>query len=214
MKCHLRQPQRGFTFVELLIALLLVALLCWLLMGGLGLLTERAKASKCIANLRQIGGLITLYANDHQGEMPPATRDQATRIWYRELYPYLGIVTTAAGQSIFACPSKTAEEGTGHSYAIDYAATVGGGAIPPPIRFAALKNNATLSDPTLGERWLVMDARWYFIRAGSGSASPAEAPRFRHAQRANVLMADLSVLPLRREQINTRLYLFRTNPIP
>jgi prepilin-type N-terminal cleavage/methylation domain-containing protein len=64
-----RQP-RGFTLVELLVVIGIIALLVSILLPTLNRARESANRTKCLANLRGIGQLVTMYANAYKGKIP------------------------------------------------------------------------------------------------------------------------------------------------
>lgn len=68
-----RNPSKsGFTLVELLIVLALIALLSAIAFPVLGSARESARSRKCVANLRQIGQAFQLYGQDWDGRFPAA----------------------------------------------------------------------------------------------------------------------------------------------
>ncbi len=65
----------GFTLVELLVVVAIVALLTGLLAPGLAGAREAGRSAVCLSNLRQVQGANDLYANDHGGSLAPGAPD-------------------------------------------------------------------------------------------------------------------------------------------
>lgn len=60
----------GFTLVELLVVIGIIALLISILLPSLNKAREAARSTYCLSNLRQIGIAINLYASQNKGQMP------------------------------------------------------------------------------------------------------------------------------------------------
>lgn len=87
------RPRRGFTLVELLTVIAVIAILATLLLAALGNIRESAKVTQDASNLRQIGAAMLMYANDNDGSLPPGYFDSpetVRRPWQARLNAYLG----------------------------------------------------------------------------------------------------------------------------
>ena len=86
----------GFTLVELLVVIGIIALLISILMPALSRVREGGNRIKCGANLRTIGQGLLLYANDNRG-----------------IYPRTVASSTSAGFTCFTGAAATDPFGTG-----------------------------------------------------------------------------------------------------
>lgn len=86
-----RHPGGGFTLVELLVVMVIIGVL-----GALGVLSARngltaARQSSCMANMKNIGIALNLYAADHDGKLPETTHTVDLDLaWIYALQEYLG----------------------------------------------------------------------------------------------------------------------------
>ena len=65
---------RGFTLLELLIVIAIIAILTALSLPALNQARERAKSIDCVSNLKQIQLALNGYANDSQDAFPARCR--------------------------------------------------------------------------------------------------------------------------------------------
>ena len=62
--------RRGFTLVELLVVIGIIALLISILLPALSKARKQANTVKCLANMKQFGTAIVMYTNEWKGVMP------------------------------------------------------------------------------------------------------------------------------------------------
>lgn len=78
------RTSRGFTLVELLVVIGIIALLISILLPSLQKARESAVRVQCLSNMRQTLIAITAYAADNKGWYAPSTRDENNaRDWTR-----------------------------------------------------------------------------------------------------------------------------------
>jgi len=120
--------ERAFTLIELLVVIAIIAILAGIAIPALNSAFERAKATKDMSNLRQIGTATQMYMNDNNGVFPGS----ATVTWMSQLElnrKYLSV------WRIFESPfdkRSTSESGDGTtaiSYGINSNVYSGGAAI-------------------------------------------------------------------------------------
>ena len=103
-----RPNRHGFTLLELLVVVFIIALLLSMLLPALSRAKGVAQRIHCVNSLRQLELALTMYSHEHEDQFPPR-RNHPNR-WIDLLKPYY--VET----NLLACPAKRAEEITKHSY--------------------------------------------------------------------------------------------------
>jgi prepilin-type N-terminal cleavage/methylation domain-containing protein/prepilin-type processing-associated H-X9-DG protein len=88
------RAHRAFTLIELLTVIAVVGVLAGILVPVVGAVRDRARATQCLSNMRQIGAASLLYLADNQGRLPSNGHDRnpdgTSRSWRDTLETYLG----------------------------------------------------------------------------------------------------------------------------
>src|SRR4051794_39517009 len=73
-RCAVRFTLRfeGFTLIEILVVLGVIAVLLAILIPAAISVRERSRSAVCLSNLRQIGQAVVMYANDNHDRVIPA----------------------------------------------------------------------------------------------------------------------------------------------
>lgn len=107
----------GFTMMELLTALAIIALLVGITMSVVVHVRESGRQSVCLSNLKQLGQAFHLYLQDYDGTYPPAVGDSLDRsAWVAMPEPFIRLDRPAQPENgsiypyvrnseVYMCPS-------------------------------------------------------------------------------------------------------------
>jgi prepilin-type N-terminal cleavage/methylation domain-containing protein/prepilin-type processing-associated H-X9-DG protein len=101
-----RRTSAGFTLVELLVVIGIIALLISMLLPALNRARDSARTVACLSNLRQIATAVHLYANETDGYLPPSHTWPAVPDVGDRLHQFLKrYIPNTSGQTVWTCPS-------------------------------------------------------------------------------------------------------------
>ncbi|MDD3925450.1 MAG: DUF1559 domain-containing protein [bacterium] len=185
--------KKGFTLIELLVVIAIIALLSAILFPVFTHARDRARATTCTSNLKQIGLAMSMYAQDYDGFSTPVKHPTQSIYWYQYLYEgKYAPMPVAGGASIFICPSCNPytwvnRRAYGMRYQSGYKAYEIY-AIAKPAEFILIVDSVSAG----GEQ-----TPYYY----HNTSSTGQFVHLRHFGKANVLFADWHVKALSREEL-------------
>src|SRR5450830_1530952 len=96
--------KKGFTLIELLVVIAIIAILAAMLLPALARAREQARRANCISNLKQLGLLCHMYAQDYDDSFPSGFGAVTARTPEDDLVALYPTYTTA--WKLFVCPSS------------------------------------------------------------------------------------------------------------
>ena len=104
----MKKIRHSFTLIELLVVIAIIAILAAILLPALQQARERAQATTCVSNLKNISNMGRMYIDAHKGLWWAPNRAEGSLGWVRMLERdgYLSQPTTAEAAAPFLrCPS-------------------------------------------------------------------------------------------------------------
>lgn len=112
------RARRGFTLIEILVVIAIVAILAGILFPVFSQAKAKAQQTSCQSNLKQLGSALQIYIQDYDESYPPVYIDPQTHVipdslqednaqwkglsWTERVYPYV------KNEQVYKCPSDGA----------------------------------------------------------------------------------------------------------
>src|SRR6188508_3224214 len=91
---------RGFTLIEILVVIAIIALLAAILFPVFSRARENARRAACMSNLKQIGLAIVQYTQDYDERLPMRCNPASNISWRTFIFDYV------KSTDVFRCPSN------------------------------------------------------------------------------------------------------------
>jgi prepilin-type N-terminal cleavage/methylation domain-containing protein/prepilin-type processing-associated H-X9-DG protein len=105
----MRGAQRGFTLIEMLVVIAIIAVLASILFPVFIRARESARRTRCAANLKQLGLAVQMYAADYDDLIPQTFGAPHHMIWRDDMGPtaHGRLMPYVRSLSLFFCPTAT-----------------------------------------------------------------------------------------------------------
>lgn len=118
----------GFSLVELLVSISVIALLAALIVPGVQSAIRKTKVTQCLAKMRNLGQGIQLYTLDNT-EFPRSLHSSAgagQQPWAKAILPYMGFSASPSDaewanlfEKVYRCPADKKKDVSIYSYALN-----------------------------------------------------------------------------------------------
>jgi prepilin-type N-terminal cleavage/methylation domain-containing protein/prepilin-type processing-associated H-X9-DG protein len=187
--------RRGFSLIELLVVISIIAILTGILFPVFAQTREKARSTMCLSNARQIGYAHTMYAQDWDEKLVPLRLNFRRgpeifdRHWMHLLYPYV------RSAELFDCPSSPQKwhgpelsgGAGGYGYNAKFLMTTSLAQIAKPSATIAYSDTA----PAINDIWFAIGVRprntpYWIVQQARDEAFVD----YRHLGMANVVFMD------------------------
>ncbi|MBI5866340.1 MAG: prepilin-type N-terminal cleavage/methylation domain-containing protein [Planctomycetes bacterium] len=209
-----KKPDRAFTLIELLVVVAIIALLIAMLLPSLSKAREQGRATKCLANLKQLTMVFNQYAHDYRyipgtywqgplnldwaGRVNAAYQSNPTR-WRHPIETSVLRSYLYSLDKVLECPTEVREANTFFDYCVIIRLA---GARPDVPWRMSYPEDASRPVPT--ERYFPVmpllieeDSRWYNREYDDGSWANMDQVTDRHLGLANIGYLDGSATRFR-----------------
>jgi prepilin-type N-terminal cleavage/methylation domain-containing protein/prepilin-type processing-associated H-X9-DG protein len=170
--------KRGFTLIELLVVIAIIAILAAILFPVFAQAREKARATSCLSNLKQIGLGAVMYAQDYDEVFPGSWQWSPCAIQAHSPYILPAPITMAQAETqcqicpyvknaqVFSCPSRQNPCSYGYAYP-----TMWGTAVAIPGSAYSWPQGATMASFTAPSDTVMMTDSGIFPGTAACNAS-------------------------------------------
>ena len=213
-----RSRVSGFSLLELLCAIAILAILAALLVSVVRSSRGKTNQIRCTSNLRTIGQAFSMFVSDHNGEYPRAStpNDQGNPdfkyeggFWFNALGAYLGEANRFKQELVtpgphpqpipFACPSVAPGQHGWGDAGIDMA--INSFILPSTPYYTRRVRASSVNNPST--TFLVAESAAWMITIPAGANPAMPAFQFRHDGAVNILFFDGHVGQVLRKTLQT-----------
>jgi prepilin-type N-terminal cleavage/methylation domain-containing protein/prepilin-type processing-associated H-X9-DG protein len=194
--------QAAFTLIELLVVISIISLLVSILLPALGSARKAARTTQCLANVRQHGQLLMIYAQDSKGVFiaPIGPAGTASSTWTATLSTLGYLTSTRVASCPSFVPDHYAVNGASRSYglrashsSVAFMPTGGTAAEHRMLRMETIRSASEYE--LIGDTYRLMGSgptQWCFFYAQQIATPGVNDPKLHalHARAVNIAYLD------------------------
>jgi prepilin-type N-terminal cleavage/methylation domain-containing protein len=180
--CSRRVRQSGFTLVELLVVIGIIALLISILLPALNRARDQARKTQCLSNLRTQGQIMQMYMNQNKGALPVGTwgayPEYGYVLWQQTNAIHIGLGLMMPAGLIPTDPVQDVNTGDGRMFYCPVQTNQGSGYNDPGNEWYGTPGAATRMSYTQRPEWRYENKSWvtHIWNADAANGSHVRTP--------------------------------------
>ncbi len=194
--------KKTFTLIELLVVIAIISILAAMLLPALKNARERGLGSACTGNLKQVGLVLSMYANDFNGFYPMNYNSDTGKTWTETLIDSGSMKEPKEGKaSTLVCPAYTPADYDTRSFTYGFhrdatdAYGDGDGWIRPS-KYVNRYNERVVNIPIVADTIEIANNKQWYQLFRAPAANSGKCLHLRHQGSAKAFMLDCSVRSL------------------